>query len=88
MKISTDYIVRKICGDTLLMPVGDKNREYDGIFTLTETGAVILDAIENGANVQQAAEKLTQEFEISAETALQDTTDFCEELFRLGILIE
>lgn len=88
MKLSKDYIRRTVCGETLIMPVGEKTKEYNGIFTLTDTGAFIIDALENGADTETAAEKLAAEFEIPEETALADTKDFIEQLKGFGMLTD
>ena len=77
-----------MCGETLVMPVGEKTKEFNGIFTLTETGAFLLDAIADGADEETAAEKMAAEFEIDSDTARQDTRDFLEMLCRYGILQE
>lgn len=86
MKLSEDFICRQVCGETLVMPVGGKTKEFNGIFTLTETGAFLLNAIAEGADEETAAEKMAAEFEISADTARQDTREFLEMLFSYGIL--
>lgn len=88
MKLSKEYIRRNICGEALIMPVGEKTKEYNGIFTLSETGALIIDEIENGADADAAAERLAREFEIPFETALSDTKEFIEQLVSFGMLTE
>lgn len=70
------------------MPVGEKTKIYNGIFTLSETGAFIINAIINGADEQRTAAELAAEFEISENTALQDTHEFIEELMKYGILVQ
>ena len=86
MKLSEDFICRHICGETLLMPVGEKTKQFNGIFTLSETGAFLIDAVMNGADERSAAQGLAAEFEISEEIALQDTREFLEQLLGYGIL--
>ena len=86
MKLNSDFICRQVCGETLLMPVGEKTKEYNGIFTLTETGAFLLRSFLNGDGLQTAAEKLAAEFEIDTALALQDTREFAERLTEYGIL--
>lgn len=87
MRLSEDFICRHICGETLLMPVGEKTKEFNGIFTLSETGAFLIDAVMNGADEQAAAKGLASEFEIGEETALQDTREFLDQLIGYGILL-
>ena len=88
MKLSADFICRKVCGETLLMPVGEKTKEYNGIFTLSETGAFLLDAILAGADADDAAARLAAHFEIGRDVADRDTREFLDQLFDFGILLE
>ena len=88
MKLSKDFICRTVCGETLLMPVGEKTRDYNGIFTLTETGAFLLKAVLDGDDADAAAEKLAEEFGIDAALAKQDTKEFLDKLTAFGILTE
>ena len=88
MKLSDDFICRHVCGETLLMPVGEKTKDFNGIFTLSETGAFLLNAVLNGADARTAAEALAKEFEIGGDTALQDTNEFLDELLGYGILLD
>ena len=88
MKLSEDFICRQVCGETLVMPVGEKTKEFNGIFTLTETGAFLLNAVAEGADEATAAEKMAAEFEIDPDTAKQDTKEFLEMLLSYGILRE
>ena len=88
MKLSKDFICRRICGETLLMPVGEKTREFNGIFTLTETGAFLMDEIERGSDEDQAALNLAEEFETDIETARQDADEFFEQLRAYGIITD
>ena len=86
MKLSNDYMLRKICGETLIMPVGEKTKEYNGIFTLSETGAFLLSAFIDGADADAAAKKLTEEFEIDENNARRDVDEFLEQLIGFGVL--
>ena len=88
LKLSDNFICRRVCGETLLMPVGEKTKEFNGIFTLSETGAFLMDAIANGSDTDTAAAELAEQFEISGETAAQDAHEFFDQLLNFGILIK
>ena len=88
MKLSEDFICRSICGETLLMPVGEKTKEFNGIFTLTETGAFLLDRIREGDDPGDAAGALAAEVEIDEDTAREDAREFFGQLTEYGILVE
>ena len=86
-QLSKDFICRQVCGETLLMPVGEKTKDYNGIFTLSETGAFLLDAALNGADLPAAAAAMAAEFEIDMETAQADAEEFFAKLIKTGILL-
>ncbi|MBQ6421454.1 MAG: PqqD family protein [Clostridia bacterium] len=88
MKLSEDFICRKVCGETLLMPIGEKTKEFNGIFTLSETGALLIDAIVKGENADGAAALLAEQFAVDIEIARQDTLAFFEQLQQYGILLD
>ena len=88
MKLSEDFICRQVCGETLVMPVGEKTKEFNGIFTLTETGAFLLNAVAEGADEATAAEKMAAEVGGGGGTGKQDTKEFLEMLLNYGILRE
>ena len=68
MKRNDNYIVRKIAGETLLVPTGAAAREFSGLITLNELGAFIWEHLNEAENVQDLAKMiathwLTAEFE-------------------------
>ena len=88
MRLSEDFICRQVCGETLLMPVGEKTKQFNGIFTLSETGAFLMNEIAKGADADAAAAGLAAQFEIGADVAAQDTHEFLEQLLSYGILVD
>ena len=88
MKISDRFVLRDVCGDYILVPLGEKSREYNGVFSLSETGAFIIRSISEGRDVDDTAELLSREFDIDRETALEDTRAFAQNLRDFGILID
>lgn len=88
MKISDQFILRNICGDLLLVPLGEKSKEYNGIFTVSETGAFILSQLLADKNEQETASLLAKEFEIDFHSAYEDTVAFISNLKEYGILTD
>ena len=70
------------------MPVGEKTKVFNGIFTLSETAAFLIQQFENGADAKAASAMLAKQFEIDSETAAQDTDDFIQQLLHYGILTD
>lgn len=88
MKLNSNYICREICGEVLLIPVGEEVKRHKGIFSFSDTGAFLIKAFVNGADIPSAASALTEAYDVDADTALQDTSEFADELIRNGIFLE
>lgn len=88
MKISKDFIRRDICGEALLIPVGTKTKEYNGIFTLSETGGFIWDLLPDARTPDDITDAVTKEFDIDRQTAETDVLEFLGDLKKYGALLD
>lgn len=88
MKLNRNFICREICGEVLLIPVNEEVKLHNGIFSFSKTGAFLMKAFVNGADIPSAASALTKVFDVDADTALQDAGEFAEELIKNGIILE
>ncbi len=70
----------------MLIPVGETVGEYNGIFSMTEVGAEIWKAIENGLDEEQIVKRIEQDYEIDGKTAKADVEEFIEKLCGFGIV--
>ena len=70
----------------MLIPVGETVSEYNGIFSMTEVGAEIWKAIENGLDEDAIVNRIMQKYEIDEVTAEADVKGFIEKLCGFGIV--
>lgn len=82
MKLKPNFIVRKIASDTVLMDTNDTGK----LLRLNETAADILSLLTEELSEDAAAEKLTELYEIDAETAKKDVARIIENLTLLGAI--
>ncbi len=78
MKRYDNYIVRKIAGETLLVPTGAAAREFSGLVTLNELGAFIWAHLNEAQDVQDLAQKIAAEYEVDLATAQADAQEFLD----------
>ena len=78
MKRNDNYIVRKIAGETLLVPTGAAAREFSGLITLNELGAFIWDRLNEARDAQDLAQKITAEYKVDLATAQADAQEFLD----------
>lgn len=78
MKQNDNYIVRKIAGETLLVPTGAAAREFSGLITLNELGAFIWEHLNEAADTQDLAKMIAAEYEVDPATARADAQEFLD----------
>ena len=78
MKRNDNYIVRKIAGETLLVPTGAAARDFSGLVTLNELGAFIWAHLNEAQDVQDLAQKIAAEYEVDLATAQADAQEFLD----------
>ena len=87
MKLLKDgFVLRQVADTWVVMPLGQVSLDFNGMLTLNETGAVLWQALEKGGDVQDLANALTAEYDVSAEQAKQDVEAFMAKLQQAGCL--
>lgn len=86
MTIKKEVVFRSVAGENMLIPVGETVGEYNGIFSMTEVGAQLWQAIENGQDEEQMVRQICQEYEIDEKTAAADVRSFIDKLCDFGII--
>ena len=79
-------ILRKIGSDIILVPVGNAIKDHNGLFMLTETACFLWEKLPECNSVEELAQKLFDEYEVTEEQALADTMEFVNNLSELDII--
>lgn len=88
MKIKAGFMARQVVGEWVIIPVGERVADFNGIITLNETALFLWQALEQGADEKTLVAKLTEEFDVSPDEAAADIAEFLESLRSHGILEE
>ncbi len=86
MKIKKEFVLRTIDGINIVVAVGKEASAHNSIITLNDTGAFLWRLLETGCERNTLAEKLCDEYDISADIAAKDTDEFLTKLEAAGIL--
>lgn len=86
MKINYEFVKRKIAGEDFLVPIGEGALKYKGMFSLTEVAGFIWDMLSETEDEKEIVKKICEEYEVSEETATEDTREFLQVLREMGIL--
>ena len=85
MVIKKDMILRKIGSDIVLVPFGNSLKDHNGLFMLTESACFLWEHLPECDSVQDLAQKLFDEYDVTEEQALADTEEFIDKLVEFGI---
>ncbi len=88
MKVSTDFILREIADEIMLVPIGAAAARFNGLITMNELGKFIFETLREDLTAQQVAEKIIAEYDVDLSTALADTEEFLQQLRQIGALVE
>ena len=86
MKIKKDMIIRKVGTETILVPMGNALKEHNGLFMLSDSACFLWEQLPNCNSVQELANKLYDEYDVTQEQALSDTQNFIDQLAELEII--
>lgn len=81
MKTNSEYILREIAGETVLIPSGSASQKLNGMIRLTETAAFIWKQVDTARDLSEIIRRIQEEFEVDEETAGRDVRGFLYELY-------
>ena len=86
MKRVKEYIQRNIADEIILVPAGQTAEDFNGMITVTESGAFIWDHIEEARDFNHLVELILEEYDIDRETATQDASAFLMQMLQAGMI--
>lgn len=86
MKIKQDFILKKIAGNYVVVPVRRQAVDFSGIIKLSESGAFLWEKLQNGADREELIAALLEEYLVDQATAERDVDRFIEKLNEVDLL--
>ena len=87
MKIKPGFILRTICGQSVISGEGSTNVNFSKLVSLNETAAFLFKEVEGkDFTVEDLADALTGTYEVDRETALEDCRKLCEQWKEIGLI--
>ena len=88
MRTNTNFILREIAGENILVATGKAAEVFNGMITLNEVASFIWSNIDECNTVDKLISSILDEFEIDEEIARKDVESFTNELIEMGIVVE
>ncbi len=80
MKIKNEFVIRHIADEIILIPVGEAASASNGIISLSESGELLIQKLQNECDLEELVTCLTDEYEVSREQAGTDVLKFIDQL--------
>lgn len=88
LKVSRDFMLREIAGESLLVPVNEAAVNFQGIMSLNESGRLLWDRLQKDTTEDDLVSALLDVYDTTPEVARQDVAVFLDQLRERDILQE
>ena len=86
MKIKDGFVLRTICGQSVVSGEGTANVNFSKLVSLNDSAAYLFKAVgQEEFTPERLADLLTKEYEVDRETALKDAETLCAQWKEIGI---
>lgn len=79
MKLKDGFLLRSVAGETVVVPTGNE-LNMNMMITLNETGKLLWERLEKGAEETELVEALLQEYDVDKQTAEKHVALFVKKL--------
>ena len=75
MKLKYNFVINKVAGSVVAVPVGTDGAAFKGYIKLNDTGAYIFKALKTGASREELVEGILRDFEDAKKPEVEKTVD-------------
>ena len=86
MKIKSGFILREIAGNYIVVSVGERVKEFNGVVNLNKTGVLLWNALMKGATEEELVNALLSEYDVEKSVAESDVLEFVNKLKEANLI--
>lgn len=86
MKARSDFILRNIAGEYMLMPTGKQIRDFQGMLLMNELSAFVWEKMQTPISREKLLTEILSVYETDEQTAAADLDTLLENLLQLGVI--
>ena len=88
MQISKDFILQKVGGSYVAVPIGETSKTFNGMVRLNETGVFLWKKLsEKDCTEEDLVNAILEEYDVAREVAAADIHRIVEQLRESGVLL-
>ncbi|MBQ8685222.1 MAG: PqqD family protein [Clostridia bacterium] len=84
MKIKKGFVLRKVGGESVVVPVGEMSKQFHGMINLNETGAFLWTFFSAEHTVDEGVAALLAEYDVDEQLARADVEQFVKTIVANG----
>lgn len=84
MKIKKGFVIRKVGGDSVVVPVGEMSKKFHGMINLNETGAFLWQFYTEEHTLDEGVNALLSEYDVEESLARSDVEQFIQTITENG----
>lgn len=88
MKLKYNFIVRNVAGQAVALAIGNEDNKFNGMIKLNSVGEFIFNLLENDITTDEIVNKITENYEVSAEEARSSIEAYLETLRANDLIVE
>lgn len=88
MRIKEGYVLREVAGSYVVVPVGERSKEFNGMVNLNDSGKLLWERAQSEFDKQALVDALLNTYDISTEIASNDVDRFINTLKVNGFVYE
>lgn len=89
MKIKQGFLLREVAGSWIVVPLGQRVVEFNGLMSLSESGALLWKRLEEEVqNEQELVSSITDEYDVEESVAREDIRAFINSITEKGLIEE
>lgn len=86
MKIKDGFVAREVGGETIVIAVGERSKEFNAMVTLNDTGKFLWDKLCTETDTDALVSALLAEYEVDEATARAAVEGFVRKAQEAGLL--
>ncbi len=87
MKLKDGFVLRRVGGHSIVVPVGAQTVDFTCMITLNDTGAFLWQQLQDERTAQELVQALLEEYEVEPAVAEADVARFIEKLQQAELLV-
>lgn len=86
MKLKSGFVIREIAGTSIVVPVGERVKDFNGVINLNDTGVFMWGLLEKDVSEEEMVQAVLGEYDVEKSVAERDVKKFIEKLKEAKLL--